>query len=372
MVAIGLIVLIAFSFLFYRSFCLVGNSLGTNVASDQNTQKIQEAASYIENRYDARVGLVSESEDNGSNVPDGTPCWRTFWVYSDNLWASQALKPFHPQMAENISKTVARYISECGDSQLFEAVLGTVIPTPIHSHTNVRVDFLISDGLNYTVWADRHQPQDGGIFFDANQYADLCFYLSLNYALQQNNTASEQWFRTGESFWDGHGFFDKAANKSATNNQDKRYQNYKLGLYLFTAKATGFNSSIYNAVKNAAWSNQEANGGIATQSYLNGTIYGTANVETTSILLLVYNNEAIAKFTNINALTSILIAIIVAIVLVLAVAIVAFGHRRRRMQKTVQPSESGNARVICKLFWCFKFGLSHVYMKSKNKLLLVF
>lgn len=328
------VVLIALSFLSYRSFFLVGNSPGINVASDQNTQKIQKAASYIENRYDATVRLVSESEDNGSNVPDGTPCWRTFWVYSDNLWASQALKPFQSLMAENISETVARYVSECGNSQLFEVVLGTIIPTPIHAHTNIMVDSFISGDLNCTVWADRHQFQDGGIFFDADQYADLCFYLSLNYALQRNNTASEQWFRTGESYWDGHGFFDKAANESADNEQDKRYQNYKLGLYLFTVNATGFNSSIYDAVENAAWSYQKANGGIATQSYLNGTIYGTANVETTSILLLAYNDEAIAKFTNINALTPILIAIVVAIVSVLAVAIVTFGSRSRRTQKT--------------------------------------
>lgn len=334
--ALGLVVLLALSLLSYRSCISIGNSADTNIVSDQKTQRIQEAATYIENRYDARVGLVSESEDNGSNVPDNTSCWRTFWVYDDNLWSSQALTPFNLTMAEKISETVVRYTSECGNSDLFEVVLSNVIPTPIHAHTNVKVDSLVFGSLNYTVWADRHQPQDGGIFFDADQYADLCFYLSLNYALQRNTTASEKWFRTGESYWDGHGFFDKAANESAVYDEDRRYQNYKLGLYLFTAKATKFNSSIFAAVENAAWSYQEANGGIATQSYLNGTIYGTANVETTSILLLAYNDEATAKFTDINTLTPILIAIIVAIALGLAVAIVAIRRGRRRKQKNIQ------------------------------------
>jgi flagellar basal body-associated protein FliL len=334
---LGLVFLIVFSLLSYGIRFWVCNGSKTNFVTDQNTQKIQEAAAYVENMYDARIGLVSESEDNGSNVPDRTPCWRTFWVYSDNLWASEALKHFNLATTENISETVARYINEVGNSQLFEVVLGTAIPTPIHAHTNIGLDSFIFDGLNHTVWADRHQPQDGGIFFDADQYADLCFYLSLNYALQRNNKASEQWFRTGESYWDGHGFFDKAANESAAEDQDKRYQNYKLGLYLFTVKATGFDSSIYDAVENAAWSYQKANGGIASQSYLNGTIYGTANVETTSILLLAYNNEALAKFTNMNTLTSLLVIIIVAIVLIVAAAIVAIRCSHRRTQKTIQP-----------------------------------
>ena len=257
-----------------------------------NQVQIGAAAAYIAGRYDSRIGLVSESEDNGSNVPDHTPCNRTFWIYDDNLWASEALIPFYPQMAENISKSLKPFITECGNSCLFEVVLGSEIPTPIHAGSNLKVATYTFDGINYTVWADRHNATDGGIFYDADQYADLCFYLSLNYYLQRNTTASEQWFRTGEAFWNGQGFFDKDTNAT------KRYKNYKLGLYLFTVKATGFNSTIYDAVEKVAWSYQKGNGGIASQSYLNGTIYGTANVETTSILLLAYNEEAIARFTN--------------------------------------------------------------------------
>lgn len=274
---------------------LVG--LKTEQASIGQSQ-IGAAAAYIAGRYDNRIGLVSESEDKGLNVVNDTPCNRTFWIYDDNLWASQALKPFYPQIAENISVSLSRFIDKYGNSQLFEVVLGMEIPTPIHDHSWLKVANYTLDGLNYTVLADRHRPEDGGTFYDADQYADLCFYLSLNYYLQLNTVASEKWFRTGEAFWNGHGFFDKAANASAPQNASKRYQNYKLGLYLFTAKATGFNSSIYDAVEKTAWSYQEGNGGIASQSYLNGTIYGTANVETTSILLLAYNEEAIARFPN--------------------------------------------------------------------------
>jgi len=32
--------------------------------------QLQKAADYIRNRYDQNMGLVSESEDTGSNIPD--------------------------------------------------------------------------------------------------------------------------------------------------------------------------------------------------------------------------------------------------------------------------------------------------------------
>lgn len=70
----GLLVLVTFSVLFCGIHFSVGNVSGAGTVGDTNKQMLQEAASYIENRYDGRVGFVSESEDNGSNVPDGTPC----------------------------------------------------------------------------------------------------------------------------------------------------------------------------------------------------------------------------------------------------------------------------------------------------------
>lgn len=279
-------------------------------------QRIINAANYIKNRYDPRIGLVSESEDTGSNVPDGTPCYRTFWVYSDNLWASQALRPFFPQIAKNISKSIMPYLVEYGYPNLFEVVLGIKITNTIYGKSNLKVATYTFDDVNYTVWVDRHKPGDGEIFYDAEEYADLAFYLSLNYYLSGDISTSEHWFRIGEKMWNGYGFLDKAAKESG------RYQNYKLGLYLFTVKATGFTSEIYNSVENVAWSYQKENGGIATQSYLNGTIYGTANVETTSILLLAYNEELIEKFhpqisLKIIFLASMILVIVIVLVLIM-------------------------------------------------------
>ena len=57
----------------------------------------------------------------GIRVPDGTPCYRTSWIYSDNLWASQALKPFNSTIAGNISTTIAPYIKKVGNANLLKS-----------------------------------------------------------------------------------------------------------------------------------------------------------------------------------------------------------------------------------------------------------
>lgn len=42
----------------------------TDGEDESINQRLLNAVNYIKNRYDPRIGLVSESEDTGSNVPD--------------------------------------------------------------------------------------------------------------------------------------------------------------------------------------------------------------------------------------------------------------------------------------------------------------
>ena len=109
--------------------------------------------------------------------------------------------------------------------------------------------------------------------------------------------ASTYWFRAGEALWNSttnYGFYDKAVYDpdSATFN---RYQNFKLGLFLVAQRVTGFESPIIEHVEAAACNYQNVLGGITTQSWLNGSRYGTANAETTSALLLAYNDQLIER-----------------------------------------------------------------------------
>lgn len=255
--------------------------------------QLEEAASYLLSMYNPMLGLVANSEDEGLNPlgSQGVPCNRTYWVYDDNLWAGFALQPFNRSVAENVTKTVERYMERYGRSMLFEAAVGEPIPTTIHAHRDIKVYDGVVEGNRVQVLLDRHQYADNpGIFGDAEEYADLCWYMTLNYWVMGDLNASEHWFRTGEKLWNrtaGEGFYDKAARSEG------RYQNFKLGLFLLAQKVTEFQSSIVEEVEATLWSSQNALGGITTQSWLNGSPYGTANAETTAAALLNYNPDLV-------------------------------------------------------------------------------
>lgn len=244
--------------------------------------------------YSPTLGLVANSEDRGPNpYGEGVPCSNTYWVYSDNLWAGWALQPFNPSIAENITNTAQRYTATNGRSMLFEAAIGEPIPTTIHAHKNVEILDEVVKGSRVQVLLDRHQYTDNpSVFDDADEYADLCWYMTLNYWMMGDANASMHWFRTGERMWNyttKKGFYDKAARNEG------RYQNFKLGLFLLAQRVTGFKSNITGDVEAAAWSYQNDLGGITTQSWLDGSFYGTANTETTSALLLAYNEQSINR-----------------------------------------------------------------------------
>lgn len=198
--------------------------------SSPSKSQLERAALYLVSMYNPTLGLVANSEDRGPNPlgREGVPCNNTYWVYSDNLWAGWALQPFNPSIAENITKTVQWYMARYGRSMLFEAAIGEPIPTTIHASKTIKVFDEIVDGSRLQVLLDRHQYADNpGVFHDAEDYADLCWYMTLNYWMMGDIGASMHWFRTGERLWNyttKKGFYDKAARN------DGRYQNFKLGL----------------------------------------------------------------------------------------------------------------------------------------------
>ena len=131
-----------------------------------------------------------------------------------------------------------------------------------------------------------------GVFYDAEEYADLSFYLTIDYWLMDDIHASERWFRSGEGLWNfstNKGFYDKMSREAGL------YRNVALGLFLLAKNVTEFPSNIASAVEEAVWSYQRENGGMASLSYLNGTVYNMADVKTTSALLLAYNDQLVTR-----------------------------------------------------------------------------
>lgn len=261
----------------------------TPVIASSSSIRLQKAASYLISMYNPTLGLIANSEDEGHNPfgEEGVPCTNTYWIYSDNLWAGWALRPFNSSIAENVTYTVQGYVEKYGRSMLFEAAIGEPVPTTIHAKKNIKVYDGHVNGNRIQILLDRHQYADNpGVFDDAEEYADLCFYMTVNYWMMNDTNASMHWFRTGKAMWNSttnKGFYDKAAKT------DGRYQNFKLGLFLLAQRVTGFSSDIIETVETTAWSYQNTRGGITTQCWLNGSSYGTANTETTAALLLAYN-----------------------------------------------------------------------------------
>lgn len=278
---------IAFSLVFISVFGLVFNGQATN-------DRLTRAYEYILSRYNPALGLVSESEDESVNVMNGTSMNNTYWAYGDNLWAAEALRHRSPVVAANISMTVQSYVEEYGRSMLFEVMLGEVIPTTIHGKRNIEAFNGTVDGSWVQILLERHQSVDDpeGVFYDAEEYADLCFYLTIDYWLMDDIHASQQWFRSGEGLWNystNKGFYDK------TPREDGLYRNVELGLFLLAKNVTGFTSNITSAVEEAVWSYQRENGGMASLSYLNGTVHGMADVEATSAVLLAYDDQLVTR-----------------------------------------------------------------------------
>ena len=107
--------------------------------------------------YNPTLGQVANSEDEGPNpYGEGVPCNSTYWIYSDNLWASWALQWFNPTVADNINRTVQLYTVNYGRSMLFEAAIGEPVPTTIHDGENIKVYNDVVDGSRVQVLLDRH------------------------------------------------------------------------------------------------------------------------------------------------------------------------------------------------------------------------
>jgi hypothetical protein len=288
----------------------ISSTIAQSSSEFQSTDdRLIKAYEYILSRYNATLGLVSESKDEGKNAVNGTSVNDTYWIYSDNLWAAEALRPYNPEIAENISRTVQSYIKEYGNSMLFEAALGEEIPTTIHAGKNIIAFNGTVNGKWVQILLDRHQPADNpNTFPDADEFADLCSYMTINYWIMGNTSASEYWFKKEEEMWNcttNNGFYDKAVYDKTSDTYDL-YANMKLGLFLLAQRVTGFQSNITIQVEATAWSYQLKNGGIASLSYMNGSVYGTANVETTSALLLAYDYDLIGRLLKkqFNALTA--------------------------------------------------------------------
>jgi hypothetical protein len=253
-------------------------------------QNIAHAEEYLVSRLNPKLGLIYESDDPGthwltSELPNFH--WRynqTYWLYSDNLFASLALQKDYPQIARKINASILRYRQL--PSGVFEVVGGERIQLPLH----LANDYIVAESPEFLVTIRRHNST-----ILAFQWMDLWMYEALEYDLEGNYASAQFLVRRAETMWRGNGLWDWSFIL------DHTFSNYRLAPFLFTARALGISVPEEGAMEQHLWSMQNQYGGITSLSDAAGRPIGSANTETTALTLLIYNQNLTARFPKVHS-----------------------------------------------------------------------
>lgn len=264
--------------IFFFFLSAVPSLMGVAKGSDEYRSNIDLAISYLTGKYDSHVGLLYESEDNGTHWLGSWATYRnTYWLYSDNLEALHVLKKYNPSIAENISKTYDRYEFP-KKTLLFGTLFGENIPDKIKRPENIAV---VNNSDSVLIYR-RHQ---GSPFHSFHQWSDMLCYRALDEYQFGNKTKAKTILKEALDHWDGLGFHDDSTNK------DGFYANYKIGLFLYVVDKMNYPLSANTKadMERQMWRQQNPEtGGITSLADLNGQPMGSANVETTALTLLPY------------------------------------------------------------------------------------
>jgi hypothetical protein len=267
-----------FIIIFFFFLSTVPSILGVAKGSDEYRSNIDLAVSYLTGKYDSHVGLLYESEDNGTHWLGPWATYRnTYWLYSDNLEALHVLKKFNPTIAENISKTYDRYEFP-KNTLLFGTLFGENIPDDIKDAENIAV---VNTSESVVIYR-RHQ---GSSSFPYHQWSDTLCYRALDEYQFGDKAKAKTILKEALDHWDGLGFKDHSTER------DGFYANYKIGLFLYVADKMNYPLSANTKadMERQMWRQQNPEtGGITSLADLNGQPIGSANVETTSLTLLPY------------------------------------------------------------------------------------
>jgi hypothetical protein len=267
------LIFIVFSFLL-----IVPNVIGFVKATSEYSANIDLSVSYLVSRYDSHVGLLYESEDNGTHwLGSWATYLNTYWLYSDNLEALHVLEKYNPTLAENISKTYHSYEFP-KNTLLFGTLFGENIPDDIRHAENIAV----VNTSELVVIYRRHQ---GNEMSSPHKWSDTLCYRALDEYQFGDKGKARTILEEALDYWNGLGFYDHSTKK------DGFYANYKIGLFLYVADKMNYPLSADTKadMERQMWRQQNPEtGGITSLADLNGQPIGSANVETTALTLLPY------------------------------------------------------------------------------------
>jgi len=180
-----------------------------------NTTK---AYMYLVNRYNTHYGLIKENE----NIDK-------YWLWSDNILASQAIKDYNYSLYANITNTIRNFIQHyhIGFHSPWQALIDptSVIQSPsFGSPTDVNV----IDKIWYSNY-------NGSVELQCADYADIAFLKSIYFYEINKVDQSKACYNAGANMFDGIGFRDKAFISDGF-----KYSTYKVALWKIASNITGF------------------------------------------------------------------------------------------------------------------------------------
>jgi hypothetical protein len=254
-------------------------------------ENVAKAEEYLVKHFNPSIGLIYESEDLGKHwlsLEQIGYHWRynqTYWLYSDNLFAYLALRRDFPQISRRIQDAVSSYRQP--PSELFEVLTGERIKLPLHNAQ----DLIVARDQDHVIMIRRHNATSIAM----GVYVDFWMYLALEHALEGDLLGAGSLVRQAEWLWRGNGLWDWSFTIF-----DHMFSNQKLALLIFTARAIGVNLEHEAEMEAHLWSMQNSDGGVAALSYPTGKKAGSANVETTALAILMYDQSLLSRFPKVQ------------------------------------------------------------------------
>jgi len=231
---------------------------------------------YLEDNLNSSLNLIRESPDTG------TPQDKTYYLVTDNLLASYALKLYDPGLSKTLMSTIERYGYQ--HHHYVEILFGNRTIEPIYTVTTEAVE----ENDDYLIKTEKVTDTD---MKDYYQYLDRLCYEALWKAYGGDLSEASTLYNKALNMWDGIGFKDIVYQ----SHPEGGYQTYKLAVFYYTAKALGmlhtltFKGEILSTISGL----QASNGGFYTcYNYDdNGKLRHpcSTNTETTSLVLIALN-----------------------------------------------------------------------------------
>lgn len=251
------------------------------------------AYQYIVNQYNPSVGLVKETE-----------AIDTYWLWTDNVLASEVLKDFDYQKSASITSAIKNYTSMYDlDYRHPQGVLFDNVAY-FNGVTNKQI-------VGNIWYSDSDQTE-----LECSDYGDIAFLKSIYYYRAGKLSESRTCYDMGASMFDGIGIKDKAFVSDGN-----RYSTYKLALWQIASNVTGYEIPK-EPMAIMPFMQDETTGGVYTHYLPNLTPNSLTNVETTSLVIMAHTGinlkteeEKSAELDNQN----------ITMILVGSFAVVGFG-----------------------------------------------